>query len=248
MKQELVDFKDVISSLQLLSKKVSPMKQRKTRMKGKVPVKAVCSYKNMQVYWLCKDVCEMLVGLVMSCFFFSITVIKDYSFYFQTSFSVGDLFLRSKFVKLSVLPIPCIFFVVDDRLIRFEFIWHVAVTKCCTYILSPCVKCFCNNPVNKPIAGLPCHTILIGNLLQWHVAASSHIVCHVMYVILSGVMVTVSHVTVTSRLVWQDLNGWQSFYNLKTGFSYGRKHLVPMYMSGILSILPGILPILPGIP
>ena len=45
-----MDFKDVISSLQLLSKKVSPMKQRKTRMKGNVPVKAVCSYKNMQVY------------------------------------------------------------------------------------------------------------------------------------------------------------------------------------------------------
>ena len=49
MKQELVDFKDVISSLQLLSKKVSPVKQRKAKTKAKVPVKAVCSYKNMQV-------------------------------------------------------------------------------------------------------------------------------------------------------------------------------------------------------
>ena len=49
MKQELVDFKDVISSLQLLSKKVVPLPQRKSKLKSKVLVDPVCSYKNMQV-------------------------------------------------------------------------------------------------------------------------------------------------------------------------------------------------------
>lgn len=49
MKQELVDFKDVVSSLQLLSKKVVPLPQRKSKLKGKVLVDPVCSYKNMQV-------------------------------------------------------------------------------------------------------------------------------------------------------------------------------------------------------
>ena len=49
MKQELVDFKDIISSLQLLSKKVVPLPQRKSKLKGKVAVDPVCSYKNMQV-------------------------------------------------------------------------------------------------------------------------------------------------------------------------------------------------------
>lgn len=59
MKQELVDFKDVVSSLQLLSKKVVPLPQRKSKLKGKVLVDPVCSYKNMQVrmvgtFW-CSD-------------------------------------------------------------------------------------------------------------------------------------------------------------------------------------------------
>lgn len=49
MKQELVDFKDVISSLQLLSKKVVPLPQRKSKLKSKLLVDPVCSYKNMQV-------------------------------------------------------------------------------------------------------------------------------------------------------------------------------------------------------
>ena len=49
MKQELVDFKDIISSLQLLSKKVVPLPQRKAKLKSKLPVEPVCSYKNMQV-------------------------------------------------------------------------------------------------------------------------------------------------------------------------------------------------------
>ena len=54
MKQELVDFKDVISSLQLLSKKVVPLPQRKSKLKSKILVEPVCSYKNMQVslIWL----------------------------------------------------------------------------------------------------------------------------------------------------------------------------------------------------
>ena len=49
MKQELVDFKDIISSLQLLSKKVVPLPQRKSKLKSKVAVEPVCGYKNMQV-------------------------------------------------------------------------------------------------------------------------------------------------------------------------------------------------------
>ena len=49
MKQELVDFKDVTSSLQLLSKKVVPIKQRKSKLKSKLAIQPVCSYKNMQV-------------------------------------------------------------------------------------------------------------------------------------------------------------------------------------------------------
>ncbi|EDO37708.1 predicted protein [Nematostella vectensis] len=48
MKQELIDYKDIISSLQLLSKQVTPMKQRKSKLRQKTSVKAVCSYKNMQ--------------------------------------------------------------------------------------------------------------------------------------------------------------------------------------------------------
>lgn len=53
MKQELVDFKDVISSLQLLSKKVVPLPQRKSKLKSKLLVEPVCSYKNMQVSLVC---------------------------------------------------------------------------------------------------------------------------------------------------------------------------------------------------
>ena len=49
MKQELVDFKDIISSLQLLSKKVVPLPQRKSKLKSKLAVVPVCSYKNIQV-------------------------------------------------------------------------------------------------------------------------------------------------------------------------------------------------------
>ena len=49
MKQELVDFKDIISSLQLLSKKVVPLPQRKSKLKSKLAVTPVCSYKNIQV-------------------------------------------------------------------------------------------------------------------------------------------------------------------------------------------------------
>ena len=49
MKQDLVDFKDVISSLQLLSKKVVPLPQRKSKLKSKLLADPVCSYKNMQV-------------------------------------------------------------------------------------------------------------------------------------------------------------------------------------------------------
>ena len=49
MKQDLVDFKDIISSLQLLSKKVVPLAQRKSKLKSKRSVEPVCSYKNMQV-------------------------------------------------------------------------------------------------------------------------------------------------------------------------------------------------------
>jgi hypothetical protein len=49
MKQELVDYKDTISSLQLLSKQVVPLPKRKAKLKGKTPVKSACSYKNIQV-------------------------------------------------------------------------------------------------------------------------------------------------------------------------------------------------------
>ena len=65
MKQELVDFKDVISSLQLLSKKVVPLPQRKSKLKSKLLVDPVCSYKNMQVslillsWCLCKIFAEI---------------------------------------------------------------------------------------------------------------------------------------------------------------------------------------------
>ena len=44
-----MDYKDVVSSLQLLSKRVVPLKQRKARLRTKIPVVAVAGYKSMQV-------------------------------------------------------------------------------------------------------------------------------------------------------------------------------------------------------
>ena len=39
---------------------------------------------------------------------------------------------------------------------QFEFMRHVAATKCRMHILSPRVTCTCDKSVNKPIAGLSC--------------------------------------------------------------------------------------------
>ena len=56
MKKELIDYKDVVSSLQLLSKQVVPLKQRRLELKEPKLVKSVCDYKQGQVNYVCLQI------------------------------------------------------------------------------------------------------------------------------------------------------------------------------------------------
>ena len=49
MKQELLDYKDAVGSVQLLSKQVTPMHERKAEMKASKPVKAICDFNQASV-------------------------------------------------------------------------------------------------------------------------------------------------------------------------------------------------------
>ena len=49
MKQELIQYKDVVNSVQLLSKQVVPLKERKMEMRHEKDIKAVCDYQQSAV-------------------------------------------------------------------------------------------------------------------------------------------------------------------------------------------------------
>ena len=49
MKQELIQYKDMVNSVQLLSKQVVPLKERKTEIRHEKQIQAVCDYQQSSV-------------------------------------------------------------------------------------------------------------------------------------------------------------------------------------------------------
>ena len=73
MKQELLRYKDVVNSTQLLSKQVVPLKDRRREIKEPKEAVAVCDYKQSTVRSLLFNDCflkQVPISLVLEMFLF----------------------------------------------------------------------------------------------------------------------------------------------------------------------------------